>query len=192
MTRVFLNYRTGDGEQIAALAQNELSHRFGSQFAFRAGTSIPAGDDFQSAILRAVRSSDAMVAIIGPRWLEVRADGTRAIDNPADWPRREIVEAMGHDVLVIPLLVANTPRLEPSQVPSELRPLTGRQYVRLDPRDPAPGLVRLATRLSDAIPGLDDLTARPAQPAPQVVTNNTFGAPVEANRAHFGSAVTTR
>lgn len=154
MARLFVNYRSGDGDQSAALVERELSWRFGPQLTFHASRCDDAGDDARAVVLRAVRGSDAMVAIVGPCWLQARPDGTRAVDDPADRPRREIVEAMNNEVLVIPLLVAGAPRLDQATLPTELAPFAERHYLRLEHSQPDAGITRLVVRLTDAVAGL--------------------------------------
>lgn len=199
MARFFINYRTGDADQAAALVERELSRRVGPQHVFRASSSILAGHEFESAIIKAIRRSDAFVAVIGLHWLATRADGGRAVDDPADWPRREIAEAIEYEVLVVPLLVGGVPRLDPADLPENLKALAGLQYLRLDLRDVDAGIDRLVDRLVIAVPGFDG--GRRAAPLPdrdqnaggrngtgQSVTNN-FSAPVAAEHAIFGNRI---
>ena len=165
---VFINYRTGDEEASAALIERELSRRFGSGKIFRAEKSVLAGDDIETTIMGAVRRSQALVAVIGPRWLAADEHGRRAIDSAGDWTRREIVEAFNHRVRIIPVLVGKTPYLTSSDVPAELAWLPGCKYLRLNYRDVDAGLGRLADELAGLVPGLDEARQ------------------VAAHRGHFG------
>ncbi len=149
MPRIFVNYRTGDEETCAVLVERELSIAFGSDNVFRASKSIPPGARFEDGLLRGVWRSDALVAVIGKRWLDAsRTRGKRALDNPDDWTRRELQEAFSHGVTVIPLLVNGADRLSPEQLPDELRELAQRQYLRFDHRDPDADLRKLVARLA--------------------------------------------
>jgi hypothetical protein len=153
---VFVNYRTGDGEVAAALIGRELSRRFGSERVFRASTGISPGEDFERAILRAVRRSAVLLAVIGPRWLEARGQGgRRCIDDEADWTRREILEAFACDVTVVPVLLGGRPRLAPDDLPESLRPLTKCQYLRFDHRNDELDLTRIIDHLTGFLPGSD-------------------------------------
>jgi hypothetical protein len=159
MSSIFINYRTGDGEAGAALVERELSRRFGTRKVFRASKSIKPGEDFERALLRAVRRSDALVAIIGPRWLTAEdGNGHRALDNDDDWTRREIAEAFACDVPVIPLLVGKTNRLTDAHLPAELEPLTRCQYLRLSFTNVEADIDRLAGELAGLMPDLEDRT----------------------------------
>ncbi|AUS81408.1 hypothetical protein C1701_02450 [Actinoalloteichus sp. AHMU CJ021] len=177
MTRVFVNYRTGDEEMAATLIERELSRRFGSGVVFRDSKSIPPGADFEEALLSAVRGSEALLAVIGGRWLTAGStEGGRAVDRDTDWTRREIVEAFRHDVRVVPVLVGGRTRLDREELPAELAPLVRCQYRTLGPHTAEEDLARLADSLASVLPGLApaataaDGEARPA--ATQATTNN--------------------
>lgn len=156
MTRVFVNYSTGDEENVAAMLEKHLSDRFDSEVFFRASKSIPYGDNFRQALLEAVRASDALLAVIGPRWLTISENGQRKIDREDYWPRREIVEAFAHDVRVIPVLIGSAQRLTDKDVPPELSELTDCQYARLRHRDLEGDLDHLAAKLMELVPGLTE------------------------------------
>lgn len=65
--RIFVNYRTGDGEFAAALLHLHLVGVFGAGSTFLASQAIAAGHDFEREILDQLASC---LAVIGPRWLE--------------------------------------------------------------------------------------------------------------------------
>lgn len=168
MPKIFVNYRTGDTDGVAALVERELTARFGPRVMFRASTSIPLGDDFTRALMRAVRQSDALLAFIGPHWLDAGADGLRKIDYPDDWTRREIVEAFRTDVRVIPVLVGSVRPLRVADLPADLAPLAVCQYTRLDHRTQEADLDMLVAQLVELVPGLEERAddAGEAPPAP--------------------------
>ncbi|MGW5052746.1 toll/interleukin-1 receptor domain-containing protein [Actinokineospora sp. NPDC004072] len=141
--RVFVNYRTGDGEHIALLVSRFLSARLGAENVFFASRSIPAGAEFDRELLRNVWRSDALVAVIGARWLAARD----RLDDPHDWVRREIAEALSHQVTVIPLLVDAVPRPAAADLPEPLAGLAKCQGIRLHVPDADAGLERLAAAL---------------------------------------------
>ncbi|MEU3018859.1 toll/interleukin-1 receptor domain-containing protein [Nocardiopsis sp. NPDC007018] len=157
MTSCFMNYRTGDGEHVATHVGDELSRRFGKGEVFRASDSIPAGADFEQRLRKAVRGSEVLLAVIGPRWLEKReADGLRAIDDPADWTRWEIAAAFEAGVTVIPVLIESTPRLRAADLPDDLAPLARCQYRRLRHRNVGPDLDEIAEAVLIAAPDLEE------------------------------------
>lgn len=185
MSRVFINYRTEDEEASATLIERDLSRRFGSDEIFRASKSIKPGDDFARAILRAVRRADALLAVIGPRWLEARdRRGQRRIDDRSDWTRREITEAFTNGVLVIPVLVNDAPRLSAAVLPRALRQLVNCQYRRLSHRNADADLDQLAHAVSEAIPELTGSDVQVSNPGSGHVRNrigDVHGTSIQTN-----------
>ena len=54
-------------------------------------SSIVPGADFAERIEQAIRTSDVLVAVIGPKWLTIAdEDGRRRLDDPGDLLSREI------------------------------------------------------------------------------------------------------
>ncbi|MFC1431026.1 toll/interleukin-1 receptor domain-containing protein [Streptacidiphilus sp. N1-3] len=155
MPEVFINYRTGDEEGSATLIERELSSRFGSDRIFRASKSIAPGSSFPQELIIAARRCRVLLAVIGPRWAEVRtADGRRMVDDPEDWTRREILEALGSGAQVVPVLVGRAMRLDGAGLPPELVGLVDYQYRRLDHRNAEADLVRLGDTVAELIPEL--------------------------------------
>jgi hypothetical protein len=96
---VFINYRGDDSYASAELIDRELSSQFGSAKVLLDTKSIPAGSDFVEELLGRLRTCSVLlvvvVVVIGPCWLAITDDaGRRRIDNPKDWVRREIAEAL--------------------------------------------------------------------------------------------------
>jgi hypothetical protein len=137
------------------LLHAELSRRFGPDSVFLDSESIPAGTDFVEQLLGRVRAARVMLAVIGTRWLTVAgADGHRRIDDPADWIRRELVEAFGAGVRVIPVLTDGAEMPTEVDVPADLAPLGRCQFRRLRHREAAADLGRLAVELTALYPDL--------------------------------------
>lgn len=161
MPDIFINYRTNDEDTTATLIERELSSRFGNETVFRASKSIPIGKPFPQELLTAVRRSSVLVAVIGTRWIDARhRDGGRALDDPEDWTRREILEAFESGALVVPVLVGRATRLDRSDLPAALAELAECQYLRFDNRDAESGLRRLGDDLASAIPRLAEAEQR--------------------------------
>lgn len=173
MPDVFVNYRTGDGEQVAATIERELSYRFGNEVAFRDSESIPAGHPYPEALLNGLRGSSALLVVIGPRWLTApdrHQPGRRALDNEDDWVRREIVEAFAADKPVLPVVVGpGTAHLEPEQLPEPLVRLAFLHALPYDSRRASSDLARIGDALTHLVPGLSKREQTPgAQPADSI------------------------
>jgi hypothetical protein len=134
---VFLNYRTDDQPWAAVLLDHLLSSKFGAESVFRDSRSIPPGTIFDHELLAAVRRAAVLLVMIGDRWLNARdTHGRRAIDSRTDWVRKEIAEAFSCGIIVVPVLIGETPTLVARDLPPAVRRLANCQYVRLQPRDP--------------------------------------------------------
>lgn len=167
MASLFINYRQNDEGWVLALDEH-LSGRFGSDVVFRDAKSIRAGDDYVRRLLEGVRRASLLLAVIGPNWLDARElDGSRKLERPNDWVRRELAEAFTYGVKVIPILVSGAAAPPEDELPSDIRQLARCQYLSLPKRSRSHDL----TRLGDELVALDmDLHAleqrnRPVQPS---------------------------
>lgn len=152
MHEVFINYRTGDGDEAAFAIERELSRRFGEKAVFRASKSIPPGGDFPEELLRAVQNCTVLLAVIGPEW-----HTHPRLRDAGDWVRREILEAYANAAIVIPVLKGRTTeRLRKDLLPPDLGRLADAQSLRLDVRDGESGLARIAQVVASAVPALEE------------------------------------
>jgi len=152
---IFVNYRTNDEEATATLVERELSRVFGDENVFRASKSIPPGGRFPQELLTAVRRCRVLLALIGSRWAEARSrDGGVALEDPEDWTRREILEALETGAHVIPVLVGDAVRLRHENLPAALEDLADCQYRRFSHRNAEADLARLAADLGGLVPEL--------------------------------------
>ncbi|GGP96330.1 hypothetical protein BKA00_003975 [Actinomadura coerulea] len=173
MQIVFVNYRTGDGDEAAALLERGLSDRFGREKIFRATTSISPGRSYPEELLNAVRHSVVMLAVIGPGW--ARDPRLREED---DWVRREILEARASGATVIPVLKGRTTeRLKAADLPSELKCLAEIQSLRLDPRDCEGDLRHIGDFLARLVPELGRAEQESSGFAGMADVHNTVSAP---------------
>ncbi|MEU5398561.1 toll/interleukin-1 receptor domain-containing protein [Streptomyces sp. NPDC005963] len=166
MNDVFVNYRTGDEESAATMIAGELSRRFGDDRIFFASSSIKIGHRFPKELDKAMNECEALLAVIGPRWTEVRgADGRPALEAEQDWTRREIQTALDRGILVIPVLVGRATRIDSAILPDDLRELADCQYKRFDHRNHRTDLTALGDDLARLLPDLStvDHDARAAR-----------------------------
>jgi hypothetical protein len=170
MTEVFINYRTGDGEKTAALIDQELSRRFGPKAIFRASKSIAPGQAYPETLLRALRRSSLLLAVVGPDWTNFR---TR-LHDPEDWVRKEIEEAFACGLPVVPVLDGRkTNRLDKADLPSELARMADLQSIPFDTHDTESGVRRIGDLVAEMVPGLRDLAeADKASSATDAVANS--------------------
>jgi hypothetical protein len=135
MPEIFLSYRRADAAGSAGRLSGSLCQRFGAERVFRDIDSIEAGENFEHAIRDAVQTAAAVLVVIGPRWLELRSDdGTRRIEDPLDYVRREIELALSSDTIVIPVLVEAAALPATQLLPQTIRELTKHNAVELSDR----------------------------------------------------------
>src|SRR3954454_18909588 len=101
MGDVFINYRREDSAPYAGRICDRLESAFGSEHVFMDVEDIAPGADFAEAIDKTVGSCDVLLAIIGPRWVEL-LKGPR---GDRDFVGYEIAVALNRGVTVIPVLV---------------------------------------------------------------------------------------
>ncbi|MFQ6143239.1 toll/interleukin-1 receptor domain-containing protein [Streptomyces seoulensis] len=171
MHEIFINYRTGDSKATAHLCHRILADRFGADSVFLARKSIDAGANYIDVLLRTARQSRVLLVLIGETWLDApdreRPD-RRALDNPADWVRREIEAALSSGALVVPVITGRrVEQLDPRRLPRSIAELAECQYTRLGLSDIDADLARLGDRLVRQFPSLAalDTGAREGGPA---------------------------
>ncbi|MDX6263554.1 MAG: hypothetical protein QOH84_5242 [Kribbellaceae bacterium] len=153
---IFINYRSSDEPVAAVLLDNALSARFGSHNVFLDSKSMAPGTPFDEALRTAVQHCDVLLVVIGQRWLTAADQhGRRLIDHRGDWVRIEIIEAERAGKHVVPVLVGDLLPLPKAALPSRIRSLAGKQFVRLRPRDSRTDLDQLATKLCGLVPHLN-------------------------------------
>ncbi|GAB2974462.1 FxSxx-COOH system tetratricopeptide repeat protein [Saccharothrix stipae] len=154
MGGVFVNYRGADSHSYGAMVYAHLSHRFGAELVLFDAESVPAGEDPVQELLRRVRSADVVLAVIGREWTTARGAHGRAIDDPDDRVRRELVAAFAADVRVIPVLTDGAALPTASDLPSDIARLARCQARHVRHRDPVKDLGRLADDLAGLVPAL--------------------------------------
>jgi hypothetical protein len=174
---IFMCYRRQDTAYAAAWLYQELRVRFGRERIFKDIDDIDPGDNFVQRIGEAVGSCAVLLAMIGDRWTAIEdEDGRRRLDDPQDYVRREIEEALDRGVRVIPLLIAGARMPRAEQLPDTLTGLTQRHAVELSPERFDTDLRRLMEVLDRT---LADAGAAPAQDTPKPSTEAVAGDPLE-------------
>lgn len=119
MSLMFMSYRRKDTAAIARQVYDVLEMEFGRGSVFMDIDTIAGGKDFQELLETSLQQCHALLALIGPRWME-----DERLHNPCDFVRMEIERALIRGLPVVPLLIdgANMPRA--SDLPSPIAPLT--------------------------------------------------------------------
>jgi hypothetical protein len=127
VSSVFISYRRDDAAAWAGRLCDHLSSSFGPDRVFMDVEDIPPGSDFTQAIENTVSQCDVLLAVIGPRWLELLREGR----SDRDFVVHEIAAALRRGVTVIPVLVGGAVMPAERELPPELAPLGRRQAVTL-------------------------------------------------------------
>ena len=86
--------------------------------------SIPLGTNFIKVLGEEIAKCDALLAVIGPGWLDARDEnGHRRLGNPDDLVRIEIGTALKRGIRVIPILLEGTQVPKADQLPDDLKEL---------------------------------------------------------------------
>lgn len=132
MGAVFISYRRGDSEGQARALFNELADLIGRDSVFMDVDSIALGRDFRQILQERLGSSDLMLALIGPDWLDIRdASGNRRLESAADFVRQEIAAALRRNIPVTPVLVRGAQMPAPERLPDDLKDLAYRNGFEL-------------------------------------------------------------
>lgn len=117
--QVFLSYRSKDTPDEAKQIHRYLENLNIGLEPFEFRRSMTAGDPWKEEIDKNLLRSDVLIALIGPKWLDL----LRARDPEGDMVRYEIGKALERPMRVIPLLVAAAEMPEPDQLPKDLEAL---------------------------------------------------------------------
>jgi len=105
MPKIAISYRRADSSAITGRIFDRLAAHFGESAVFMDVDSIPFGTDFRSHIRQTLEHTDVLIAVIGPNWLGVGADGAARMNEKTDPVRVEIETALQRQIPIIPVLV---------------------------------------------------------------------------------------
>ena len=105
----------------------------GDDAVFEDIAAIEPGMDFTEAIEKKLASVDVLLAVIGPRWLDIadKKTGKRRLDDPDDLVRREIATALKRGIRVVPVLVGGAALPSAEELPEDLQGLIRRNACEL-------------------------------------------------------------
>jgi frataxin-like iron-binding protein CyaY len=131
MTSIFVSYRRTDAPGHAGRLFDRLVDRFGEAGVFKDLDSMEPGADFVEVIEETIAGCDALIAVIGRDWLAAEAGGSRRLDDPEDWVRLEIANALKRKIRVVPVLVSGASMPSAADLPEDLQPLARRHAIEL-------------------------------------------------------------
>ena len=129
---VFISYRRRDSAPYARSLHERLLDEFRPERIFMDIAAIGPGDNFVRRIEQALEAVDAVLVLIGEKWLSVTDDGSRPrIDDPADMVHIEVATALGRGIRVFPVLVGGATMPAAQQLPGPLKALAQLNAVEL-------------------------------------------------------------
>jgi formylglycine-generating enzyme required for sulfatase activity len=124
--KIFISYRREDDPAAAARVRDALASKFGKANLFMDVDSLVAGQRFDDELRRALAVCDVLIAIIGPRWMDL-LESKRVMSGPRDYVREEIAQALKRNVVVVPVRVGREGGLPPlpraKDLPADIRDL---------------------------------------------------------------------
>lgn len=126
--KIFINYRRKDTKSEARLLYQKLVAKFPRENVMMDIDSIPPGEDFREYLRDSVKECDVFLALVGSRWLEFGD-----LNNPNDWVRIEIEEALRLGKRVIPIAIDNAHLPSENLLPASLKSFSSRNALPLDP-----------------------------------------------------------
>jgi hypothetical protein len=129
--RVFISYRREDTAPAAGRVYDRLCRVLPKADVFFDVSTIGGGEIFDRRLLSEIERSDAVLVVIGRKWLEGAADGGARLFAPDDYVRVELRAALARPILVLPVLVdgARMPRAD--ELPEDVRAITTRNALPL-------------------------------------------------------------
>jgi hypothetical protein len=118
---LFISYRHLADGTFAYSIYAALLNSIPAEEIFFDQSGIPPGENYQVTLNRTIGGAEALIAVIGPTWLEKlrekRPPGTR------DWVRTEIAVALKRGIKVIPVLGDGCQMPHPAELPEDLQQL---------------------------------------------------------------------
>jgi hypothetical protein len=132
MAGIFINYRREDAPGVAGRLYDHLARSFSRGEIFIDVDAMKPGLDFVKQLDTEVSKCDAVLAVIGPHWLNATdREGNRRLDDTHDYVRIEIASALKRDIPVIPVIVDGATMPAEADLPEDLCSLARRHALEL-------------------------------------------------------------
>ncbi len=109
--KIFINYRRDDVPGDARGIRDGLIAKFGKPAIFMDIDNLLAGQRFDKELEKALAHCDVLVAVIGPRWIELLSDKEKSGER--DFVREEIAAALAKGITVVPVRAGHEGRMPP-------------------------------------------------------------------------------
>ena len=128
-TKVFISYRRDDSKYQARGVYAAFQQVLPREDLFMDIDSIPPGADFVNVLEGWVDQCDILLALIGSGWASANdpKTGRRRLENPNDFVRIELREALARNIPVVPVLLDGAPMPNLDDLPDDIKTLVRRQ-----------------------------------------------------------------
>lgn len=123
MTEIFVSYRRDDSQWSAGRLNDRMEAVLGASRVFFDTVTILPGEDFHQVLGAKVGACRVLVAVIGPRWLDIL---NQRAGTGHDFVHIEIAEALKRDVRVVPVLIDGARMPAEAELPDDLKALARR------------------------------------------------------------------
>jgi hypothetical protein len=132
MAGIFINYRRDDAPGVAGRLFDYLALRYSRRQLFMDVDAMQPGIDFAKQLEVQVSQCHAVIAVIGPHWLDAHDQaGHRRLESDNDYVRLELASALKRDIPVIPVLVDGGVMPVEDKLPDDLKALARRHALEL-------------------------------------------------------------
>jgi hypothetical protein len=121
VAKIIISYRRSDSDVFAGRIRDRIANTFGEDSVFIDVDNIPLGKDFRLHIQEEMSAADAVLVVIGPKWLGLNESGPSRILEDTDPVRIEVETALRNRLPIIPILFGKTPMPQPEQLPASLK-----------------------------------------------------------------------
>jgi hypothetical protein len=119
--KIVMLYRRADSAAIAGRIYDRFVGRYGEEAVFLDIYKIPLATDWRERVRDITIHGGALVALIGPRWLGKRPDGSVRIHDPDDPVRNELETALEANIPVFPILLEGANMPSAAELPGSLK-----------------------------------------------------------------------
>jgi hypothetical protein len=152
LPRVFISYRRDQTKYQARAIHAACLKCLPPDYVFVDIDSIPPGSDFVVILEDWVKQCQIFLALIGPDWVESldSMTGLRRLDDPNDFVRIEIREALRRGIPVVPVLLDGAVIPAADRLPEDIRELVRRHAASIEFRTFDVDVERLLAKLGVA------------------------------------------
>jgi len=125
--RVFISYRRVDTAPEAGRLYDRFGLLLGKKNVFLDVGAIDAGEDFEEKIRAEINKADAILVLIGKRWMvPASSEDKPRLWNDHDHVRHEVRTGLQGKALVLPVLVDGAPMPDAALLPEDIADITKR------------------------------------------------------------------